>query len=437
MPSPGRPASAATRPAGEYGVLRDLGPGPSRRPATRRVGDPRDRRPAVGPARDRRRSALRGDLGRVARRCPEPAGHRHRTERPDSGRDRDHVPGFPHADRREDLADPPRPASSGSIRSRWTPTRAGGEFLYRVVGADGSVQNWAAGRYRIDVLVDGGHPSVRLHAAEPLRDRARPVGTHTGARRSRRPGRWRAAGPAGRAVHDRRRRVDPTGGRRRGPPLTEAAAWLNVDPGTGRPPRSYVAAVFASATTGLGVRLPDGSVIEHSAVRRLAPDPLLGEPELVRAVLELPVPPANVLYRPPGGGAWMPGVYELSVVWTDSAGRHERTWHVELRPGPVREVPSMLMAARGFARYAGSSGVVVEHRGAVDGRPARRRDSRPGDRAGERHRHTAARSRAVRRRPDRRARGRSSGWRGRPAHRHRGSPLASCTSSTDPPSSPC
>jgi hypothetical protein len=30
---------------------------------------------------------------------------------------------------------------------------------------------------------------------------------------------------------------------------------------------------------------------------------------------------------------WMPGVYAISVAWSDGAGTHQGTWHVELRPG--------------------------------------------------------------------------------------------------------
>ena len=36
------------------------------------------------------------------------------------------------------------------------PSPSGGAFLYRSVTATGLLQNWAAGRYRVDVLVDGG-----------------------------------------------------------------------------------------------------------------------------------------------------------------------------------------------------------------------------------------------------------------------------------------
>jgi len=59
----------------------------------------------------------------------------------------------------------------------------------------------------------------------------------------------------------------------------------------------------------------------------------------------------------------------VSVRWADSAGLHDLSWHVELRPGPVRELPLMLLAARSFARYAGSSGVVVGTAEPLEGGP--------------------------------------------------------------------
>ncbi|MGZ8513502.1 MAG: hypothetical protein ACXW4H_00525 [Candidatus Limnocylindrales bacterium] len=36
------------------------------------------------------------------------------------------------------------------------PRATGGGFLYQVVGPDGSIANWGAGRYRLEVVVDGG-----------------------------------------------------------------------------------------------------------------------------------------------------------------------------------------------------------------------------------------------------------------------------------------
>ena len=260
-------------------------------------------------------------------------------------------------------------------RLEWIDTQAldanpaGGGFLYRVAGPDGSFQNWAAGRYRLDVLVDG---EVHRYGFTL-------------------PNRFGFVPEDGAGIFTPTNLIDPAGGALPdlpvglfatasgvsiplraddGPPLTEAGAWLDVDPGTGRAPRSRVASAFVPGATGLGVRLPPGSTVVRSSIRRLAPDSLRIEPELVPADASSTAPP-HVLYRAPGsdGGVWTPGTYGISVVWTDASGRHDRSWHLELRPGPVRELPSMLLAARGFARYAGASGVVVGTAEPLEGGP--------------------------------------------------------------------
>jgi hypothetical protein len=240
------------------------------------------------------------------------------------------------------------------------PDPSGGAFLYQLVTGSDSVQNWGAGRYRIDVLVDGAVRRFGFtlpNRFEIVPDRPEPPAV---------------AGPL----------IDPRGGALpdlptglfvtvagvsiplpadEGPPLDEAAEWLNVDrhPGTDRPPRSFVAAVFLPATTGLGVTLPAGSVVQDSVVHRLAPAPLPSDPELVVDPNASAPPTAGVLYRASGGGAWPPGVYEISVVWAEADVVHDWSWHLELRPGPVRQGPALLAAARGWARFAGSTGVIL------------------------------------------------------------------------------
>src|SRR5206468_8815101 len=46
-----------------------------------------------------------------------------------------------------------------------------------------------------------------------------------------------------------------------GPRMTEAEAWLDVDPGTGQAPRPRVGSVYLPEASGLGIRLPTGSVV--------------------------------------------------------------------------------------------------------------------------------------------------------------------------------
>ena len=248
------------------------------------------------------------------------------------------------------------------------PSPSGGGFLYRVMGDDGTVQNWTAGRYRVDVLVDGAIRRVDFTLPNrfeivPDRDEPQPVAADlVDPAGSALPG--MSVGPFITASGDSiPLRAEA------GPPLTEAGAWLNVDPGTGRAPRSHVATVFVRSATGLGVILPAGSTVARSEISRLAPEPLRGVPVLVPDDASPTPQAAHVLYRPPDGGAWTPGVYRISVTWDDPTGRHDRSWHIELRPGPVRELPQLLLAARGYARYAGSTGVVVGTAEPLEGGP--------------------------------------------------------------------
>lgn len=248
------------------------------------------------------------------------------------------------------------------------PSPSGGAFLYRELSAGGSPLNWAAGRYRVDVLVDGGIRRFGFtlpNRFEIVPDRADPPAAQGD-----------LVDPAGGALPDLPVGLFVTASGvsiplpgAAGPRLDEAGAWLNVDPGTGRAPRSFVSAVLLPATTGIGVKLPQGSIVQDARVRRLAPEPLAADPELVLDEASPGISNPHVLYRAPGGGAWLPGVYQVSVVWADEAGLHDRSWHVELRPGPVRELPSLLLAARGFARYAGASGVVVGTAEPLEGGP--------------------------------------------------------------------
>lgn len=245
---------------------------------------------------------------------------------------------------------------------------AGGGFLYRMIGGDGTIRNWTAGRYRVDILVDGA--IRRFGFTLPNRFDIVPDGAEPA------PAAADLVDPAGSALPGMSEGPFVTASgdsiplrTEAGPPLTEAGAWLNVDPGTGRAPRSHVATVFVRSATGLGVILPAGAVVRRSEIRRLAPEPLDGEPLLVPDDASLAPQAAHVLYRPPDGGAWTPGVYRISVMWDDSTGQHDRSWHIELRPGPVGELPSMLLAARGFARYAGSTGVVVGTAEPLEGGP--------------------------------------------------------------------
>jgi hypothetical protein len=241
------------------------------------------------------------------------------------------------------------------------PVPSGGAFLYRRPGANPAApRTWASGQYRIDVLVDG---SIRRFGiaipdrfsdvpSPPERPSLRDMGPLVAPTRA-----LLTELPVGLFATVNGVAV-PLGGSE-GEPLDETAAWLDVDPGTGREPRSFLARAYLPRATGLGVALPARSVVMGGSVTRLAPDPLPVEPQRVDAGADGRTPSALALFRAPGGSEWEPGVYRLSLQWGDVEGLHDRSWHVELRPGPVHQTPRLLAAARGWARYAGSTGVIL------------------------------------------------------------------------------
>jgi len=250
------------------------------------------------------------------------------------------------------------------------PVPSGGAFLYRRPGVyPGMPRTWGSGAYRIDVLVDGS--IRRFEIAIP--DRFSNVPNPTG-----RPS-LRDQGPS---VVPRALLTElpvglfatvngvaiPLGGHE-GEPLDETAAWLDVDPGTGRAPRSFVERAYLPRATGLGVALPARSVVMAASVTRLAPEPLAAEAQRVDAGADGRTPSALVLFRAPGDSEWGPGVYRVSVRWGDVEGLHDASWHAELRSGPLRETPRLLEAARGWARYAGSTGVILGTAEPLEGGP--------------------------------------------------------------------
>ncbi|MEX1170480.1 MAG: hypothetical protein WEE50_10095 [Chloroflexota bacterium] len=251
------------------------------------------------------------------------------------------------------------------------PVPSGGAFLYRRPGANPAApRTWASGEYRIDILVDG---SVRRFGiaipdrfsnvpSAPTRPSLRDLGPMVAPTRA-----LLTELPAGLFATVNGVAV-PLGGIE-GEPLDETTAWLDVDPGTGREPRSFVASAYLPRATGLGVALPARSVVMAGSVTRLAPDPLPVEPQRVDAGADGRTPSALALFRAPGGSEWEPGVYRLSLRWGDVEGLHDASWHVELRPGPIRETPRLLAAARGWARYAGSTGVILGTAEPLEGGP--------------------------------------------------------------------
>jgi hypothetical protein len=231
-------------------------------------------------------------------------------------------------------------------------------------------RTWGSGEYRVDVLVDG---SIRRFGiaipdrfsnvpVEPVRPSLRDLGRLAPPTRA-----LLTELPVGVFATVDGVAVPLEGSE--GDPLDEAAAWLDVDPGTGREPRSFVASAFLPRATGLGVALPARSVVMAASVTRLAPDRMPVDPQRVDPDADGRTASAIALFRAPGGSGWEPGVYRVSVRWGDVEGLHDATWHVELRPGPARETPRLLAAARGWARYAGATGIILGTAEPLEGGP--------------------------------------------------------------------
>jgi hypothetical protein len=241
------------------------------------------------------------------------------------------------------------------------PVPSGGAFLYARPGIDdGPRLTWASGSYRVDVLVDGSvrrfgisivdrFSNIPPRSPRPNLGDLRPLSDATETTLPDVPfGLFAIAnGMAVSLPADE------------GESLDEAAAWLNVDPGSPRAPRSFVAAAYVPRATTLGVMLASRVIVMSASISRLAPEPLRAIVPVMDHTPRDGAPSTSVMFRASYGGAWDPGVYRIEVVWADFEGLHEASWHAELRPGPVRELPRLLSAARSWARFAGTEGVIL------------------------------------------------------------------------------
>lgn len=254
------------------------------------------------------------------------------------------------------------------------PVPSGGAFLFaRPIGGAGQPQPWLAGTYRIDVLEGGS--IRRLELTIPDRFFNVPEAPERPSLRDTGP----FVPPSKAPLSDLPVGLFATSGgvavplaSEPGAALDEARAWLNLDPGTRRTPRSFVASAYLPGATGLGVALPTGSRVTTAVLERLAPEALTGQPDRVDPGAD-GAASSLVLFRAPNGGPWTPGVYRLSLAWTDFNGRQEGSWHVELLPGQPRQPGPLLVAARAWVRYAGATGVILGTAEPLEGGP---RDSR-------------------------------------------------------------
>ena len=112
-------------------------------------------------------------------------------------------------------------------------------------------------------------------------------------------------------------------------PLDEDAAWRDVVRAGG----DVVATAYLPRATGLGVMLTPNAVVERATLDRIAPKGPFTAPRAQSGISESKNQTPDVYFAAPDAAPWPPGVYAITVSWTDATGSHTGTWHVELRPG--------------------------------------------------------------------------------------------------------
>ncbi len=204
-----------------------------------------------------------------------------------------------------------------------------GSFLYTRPGSDGApFSAWDPGEYRIDVLA--GDDIERLDAWIPDPSGALPPpddlpsGPTVTVRAADSfisgvgPGPFATAD--GMAVH-----LDALPYR----PLTEAEAWQDLALFDG----AHVASAVVPRASGLGVMLQPSALLDAASITRLSPsEDAFAAPDPTEDATEHPPRSRYAVFSPADGGVWPPGVYAISVAWTDGSGSHKGTWHIELRP---------------------------------------------------------------------------------------------------------
>jgi len=96
-----------------------------------------------------------------------------------------------------------------------------------------------------------------------------------------------------------------------------------------------VARAYLPLATGLGVMLTSQARVGSANISRLAPDARFDAGPVLGGLSRIEGRTPYLVFAPRDGGAFTPGVYAVSIEWTDALGSHAGTWHVELRPGPV------------------------------------------------------------------------------------------------------
>jgi hypothetical protein len=122
-----------------------------------------------------------------------------------------------------------------------------------------------------------------------------------------------------------------------GRPLDELDAWEAARAKPGADTAPPIVSAFLPRATGLGVMLTSHASVQLADLSRLAPAPLVPVPPVRGGISAVQGRTPYVVFEGPPSRALEPGVYALSVSWTDATGLHAATWHVELLPGPVHD----------------------------------------------------------------------------------------------------
>ena len=224
-----------------------------------------------------------------------------------------------------------------SDRLEWIDTQAidpgspDGAFLF----VEPTRLTWRSGHYRIDVLVDGAVRRIALEIPDSNGSVPEPdewltterglVGVSDSNPSGVRVGLFATVEGVGvpiGVIADR--------------PLDEVAAWHDAVDGVPAGATPTVAAVYLPRATGLGVMLTNRAFVHLAVLSRLAPSKLVPVPPVRGGISDTQGRTPFVVFGAPDGEPMPPGVYAISVSWTDPAGLHAATWHVELRPGPIR-----------------------------------------------------------------------------------------------------
>ena len=213
------------------------------------------------------------------------------------------------------------------------PSDRDGSFTFVRSDPNGSARSWEAGQYRVDLLaadrlysiavqIPGRFESVPTPDDWPVPTESNLVPPNVSDPSDVRAGLFATVDGGGVPLAAQPMAL-----------MSEEVAWRTAIARAGPIGRPVVATAYLLRATGLGVMLTNHASIQLAGVRRIAPDARFQASPMVGGISNTQGGTPWVAFAPREGGAWPPGVYAITVQWTDSTGRHDETWHVELRPG--------------------------------------------------------------------------------------------------------